>query len=513
MYSGIVAEQRTLVIDIYARISKAKDGRTISVQEQDEDCRAAIEEHDRDGWVVGMSFLDHALSGWSPKVRRPEWEALMERLESGKSDGVMVYDLTRFTRKPIEGERLIAVAERGLIVSSLENTYNLADPDSRAHFRTDMTQAAKESDKNSQRTTRGKAKKARRGRSNAGPRGYAMEGPEPRPEGWEQGDPRPPMVALEIVNAERAIVQEAARRHLGGDTIDEIVRDYNRRGLKSLSGPWTSNTMRQLLKRPSLAGLVVYKGQIVEGKTLPGEPVLDRETWDRLQTLFASRKRGRLATTYLLSGLMHCAECYRASGGQRLQRMYGRPRPARTPYPDGEVARDYFCQPQAYGGGCGRVNIDQRLADEIVRRAVILRLSDPRFNDGISRRAADARAEREPLDARLAELQTQEQDLLSKAGSDTWTPDRMERYLAGLDAQKAKIIEKLKALQASSEMEASPIEDAQRTWDAAQASGDLTAMRSMVRWAFPRLMLLRAGGGPAQQRFIWDAATSEPGEQ
>src|SRR4051812_10596986 len=92
-----------LVIDVYARISHSADGSTRSVDGQVEDC--SFEVTDR-GAVVGEVFRDNSRSAWNPKVVRPEWEALMLRLESGACDGVMLYDATRFSRKIREGERL-----------------------------------------------------------------------------------------------------------------------------------------------------------------------------------------------------------------------------------------------------------------------------------------------------------------------------------------------------------------------------------------------------------------------
>src|SRR5687767_14633576 len=99
------------IIDIYARISQDYDGDggERSVESQEEDCRDAIED-EHDDWQVGKVFKDPAKSAWNPKVERPQFNQLMARLESGEADGVMVYDLTRFTRKPIEGERLLALA-------------------------------------------------------------------------------------------------------------------------------------------------------------------------------------------------------------------------------------------------------------------------------------------------------------------------------------------------------------------------------------------------------------------
>jgi hypothetical protein len=42
---------------------------------------------------------------------------------------------------------------------------------------------------------------------------------------------------------------------------------------------------------------------------LPGEPILDNETWERLTTLFASRRRGRpVSEMYLCSGIVCCGK-------------------------------------------------------------------------------------------------------------------------------------------------------------------------------------------------------------
>ena len=49
---------------------------------------------------------------------RPDFELLMSRLESGASDGVWIYGVSRFSRKMTEGERLVAAASRGILLWS-----------------------------------------------------------------------------------------------------------------------------------------------------------------------------------------------------------------------------------------------------------------------------------------------------------------------------------------------------------------------------------------------------------
>jgi hypothetical protein len=93
-----------------------------------------------------------------------------------------------------------------------------------------MTRAAEESDRNSERSQRGKLRRAKKGRIHGGIRGWAMPGVGPKPAGWEQGDP-PPAESAERVEAEREIVREAYRRLLGGTTsVVQLAVELNGRG-------------------------------------------------------------------------------------------------------------------------------------------------------------------------------------------------------------------------------------------------------------------------------------------
>ena len=64
-----------------------------------------------------------ALGVESVQVRRAGWDSLMARLESGATGGVVVFDIERFSRQALEGERLIAAAERGLRVLDSDAEY------------------------------------------------------------------------------------------------------------------------------------------------------------------------------------------------------------------------------------------------------------------------------------------------------------------------------------------------------------------------------------------------------
>ncbi len=214
-------------------------------------------------------FKDNSLSAWNPKVVRPEWNQLMARLETGASDGVMVYDLTRFSRKIGEGERLVELDARGLRVWALAGEYDLTTADGRRHFREAMVAAAGESDKISERVKRGKVRRARKGRHHGGGRPYAMPGNEPAPPGWEIGDPRE-RTPDDRVAAERAVVVDCYERLFGGESVSSVIRDLNtrvaagERAALPVSGVvWRRGVFVRSLCRPALAGLLIHNQEIV----------------------------------------------------------------------------------------------------------------------------------------------------------------------------------------------------------------------------------------------------------
>jgi len=94
----------TKPVDIYIRVSQVR-GRVgdsfQSPKQQEERCRAQLK---ADGLKAGAVFIDLDQSG--AKASRPAFDKAMARIESGKSGGIIVYDLSRFgrsTRNVLDG--------------------------------------------------------------------------------------------------------------------------------------------------------------------------------------------------------------------------------------------------------------------------------------------------------------------------------------------------------------------------------------------------------------------------
>jgi len=402
---------------------------------------------------------------------------------------------SRFSRKIIEGERLVEAAERGMRVWSLTGEYDLATADGRRHFREDMVSAASESDKMSERIKHGKVRRARRGRPAGGGRGYGTPGLAPKPERWQKDDPRE-MVPADVVAAERAVIAECCRRILGGEPLPSVVRDLDRRGLGTVNGNrWTRDGLRQMLDRPALAGLLTHNGKVA-GRLAGAEPVIKAEERERLSAILAGRPRGRpVADVHILTNTTACGMC-----GHLMQ---GTTRASLPPYPDGSPVRNVRCRKDANHFGCGKNSIDAAAAEAIVAEAVKRRLGDPRRADRLAARLAVVRDERARIETEIRALEASADNLAAKTL--TWGVDRVDKAMEPILRKLEKLTAERDALEVPDDPHAS-LQDAVREWDEDQAGGDVAALRAMVRRAFPDLTLMPASsrGDRSPGRFLWD---------
>lgn len=152
----------------------------------------------------------------------------------------------------------------------------------------------------------------------------------------------------EVVEEEAAAIREAARRVLAGETLSAVVRDWNRRGLTTVTGgPWRVNSLSGLLVHPRL---------------VDSPPILTAETHAQLVELHASRRKGprRATRRYLLTGLLRCWRC-----GAVLR---GTPRAPRA---------DVYICPGPPHGGCSGTAVTADHAEEAVSDMVLTRLDSP----------------------------------------------------------------------------------------------------------------------------------------
>jgi site-specific DNA recombinase len=365
---------------IYTRISE-DDGTALGVGRQEKDARALA---DRKGWDVARVYVDNDVSATRSKVR-PGYQQMMQAIDRGDVDAVVVWDVDRLTRTPRELEDIIDLADRrGLALASVGGDIDLATPQGRMTARIKGTVARHETEQMSRRIRRSNDERAARGDVHGRP-GYgytrALDG------------------TLIVDEEQAAIVREAAHRALAGESLRSIAKDLIGRSVGSpgRSGTWNTTTLRQLLLRPSVAGLRQHRGQIIGRLNVP--PVIDEDTRTRLVILLTdpsrrSHTRGK-TPVHLLSGIALCGRC-----GGKMHRL--------VPWVTKDENAKTKSQPAAYAcSECYRVRRKQVPVDEYVTELVLSRLEQPDainvFTSGDDEQVRHAHDRLATIDAKLAE--------------------------------------------------------------------------------------------------------------
>lgn len=335
---------------IYCRISRDTEGRELGVTRQEEDCRALAT---REGFEVVRLFVDND-TGASTLSRkpRPQYDAMLEAARAGEVDVIVAYSNSRLTRRLRELLDLIDLynEHRVRIVTVVSGSDDLSTADGRmvAQIKGSVDQA--EAERMGERIRRAHLQRAQEGTTNHGG----------RPFGWQADK-------VSLDPKEAALIRQAVDDVFDGAGLRSIVRRWNADGIRTARGnEWDHRALRQLLRGPRLAGWRVHQGKIAtdaDGRPVRGvwEPLLDRDTYDRLQVALSGRpgrsngRRG--ARRYLLSGVARCGTCG--------ARMFG----SRTP-----SGHAYACSKSTGSAGAHAVSIAGIPTDEAVSAVVLARL-------------------------------------------------------------------------------------------------------------------------------------------
>ncbi|HTF52210.1 MAG TPA: recombinase family protein [Pseudonocardia sp.] len=423
------------IIDLYARLSKNRYGKLEKIEDQIDAGRYEVLVPRR--WRIGMVHVDNSLSAWNKNVRRPAWEHLLDRLGSRAAAGAGVYHQDRLMRQPRDLEKLIDLAEfHGSLFASVHGAKDLNDSDDRHYLRGQVNAACKSSDDTSRRTKNRNTRLRERGRLTGGPRAFGFPGVDRT--ATPDDDGHRPRVAAATVAAERAAILDASKRVAAKVELAKIAADWNVAGLRTATGiEWEAITVRQVLSRGRNAGRLEHEGKVI-GRVVGEEPIVDDELFARVQAVFAARRRGRAASgRYLASRLIFCAEC-----GNGLT---GRPHGKQGRY---ERQRAYICE-KSPRGGCNKIFIHVDGVDEVLRRFVIGRLSDPKLAERLSKIAREHAQRTEAIASELAEIDTLRRALSDRLGRREIKLDAYDAVCAPLAADEAKLLAELATLEAT----------------------------------------------------------------
>ena len=333
----------TIRAGIYARISSDRDGDNLAISRQLADCEQLAKQK---GWQVVERYVDANISAYSGKPR-PQYARMLEEIEAGAVEAVLVYHADRLHRHPRELEDFIDLCQRQQVkLATVTGDVDLSTHDGQLIARIQGAVAKKESDDKSRRIRRKHDELAQAGR---------VSGGGTRPYGYEQ-DRRT------LRPDEAAIIRECAKRALAGDSLRVLCLDLNERGVPTVTGtPWKSQTLKRILTSARISGQREHRGEIVAKAEWPA--IITPAETQRLRAKLndPDRRTNRSARRYLLPSLLRCHHC----GAKLVSR----------PRDDG--ARRYVCASGPNFGGCGKVTIMAEPLEQYVVEAVLHRLDSP----------------------------------------------------------------------------------------------------------------------------------------
>jgi DNA invertase Pin-like site-specific DNA recombinase len=387
----------TTTVAIYCRISKDRAGRAESVADQETRGRAYAA-RTWPGTPVEV-WADNAVTAADDDAHRPGYDALRHAVRSGRVGHLWAVEQTRLQRTEVGWFELAAeLVAAGITEVHTDRDGIVRVGDEVAGIKAVL--AAAEVRKLTARVRDKHARLAAQGRPRGG-----------REFGYRPGRCPDGEATLEVVETEAEHARWAADAILAGWSLTSVAEELNARGVALPRGgkAWETNAVRRMLTKATIAGLRVYRGEVV-GRAR-WEPIIDEATWRQVCATLATRTAvrspdgrvhpvvhtKRAARRYLLTGgIARCALCEAPLIGQQ-RRWKGSPL---IPY--------YHCHPSK--GGCSRIGIvgrqleehvRDRLLDEMDRRAVF-RAALAEDTDA-DRRADLARA-LAAVDARQVEL-------------------------------------------------------------------------------------------------------------
>lgn len=299
---------------LYVRISDDREGRELGVTRQEEDLREAAARAGDE--VIGVySDNDRGASTRSRKPR-PEYERLLEDARSGHIEKIWAYTSSRLTRRPMEHEGQIQLAERnGIVFDYIRSpSFDLNTANGRMIARMLAAKDANEAEETGERIARKFDQKRASGEYMGGGRyfGWQADGATPEP-------------------AEHEALAQAAQDVIAGVTGHAIMQRWNDAGLVTSRGNrWNLTTWRQVMVRPRNAGLVVHEGEIIGRYPWYDSAPVTEDVWEAVCTILGDPGRKTSPGNkpkWLGSGLFVCWGCeqphmYVHWSGAAQHRMY-----------------------------------------------------------------------------------------------------------------------------------------------------------------------------------------------
>jgi site-specific DNA recombinase len=263
-----------------------------SLEAQRESCEAYVASQRAEGWIlVPHRYDDGGFSGGT--LDRPALKRLLVDIKAGKVDIVVVYKIDRLSRSLMDFSRLVEVFDQHKVTFvSVTQSFNTTTSMGRLTLNILLSFAQFEREVIGERI-RDKFAASRK-------RGMWMGGWAPL--GYEVRDRK-----LLVNEVDAKLVRSIFQRFLKIGSATTLARELIAEDIRNKYGKLIDKGMLyKLLNNPVYVGVAMHKGV-----SYPGEHVgiIDRKTWDKVQTKFQESPRKRAAATRaqtpaLLKGLI-----------------------------------------------------------------------------------------------------------------------------------------------------------------------------------------------------------------
>ncbi|MBY6139326.1 recombinase family protein [Leisingera daeponensis] len=251
-----------------------------SLHAQREACEAYIASQRSEGWVLLRDHYDDGgISGGT--LDRPALHRLLQDIEDGLIDVVVVYKIDRLSRALTDFTKLVEVFDRtGVTFVSVTQSFNTTTSMGRLTLNILLSFAQFEREVTAERIRDKFAASRKKGIWMGGmtPYGYRVENRKLVPDG-------------EHVEHVRWIFERFIE--IGSGT--ELAREVCKRGIRTPKGNRIDKKfIYRLLNNRTYIGEVAYKGNVYPGEH---DAIIDRTTWDKVHAILQESPRKRAART------------------------------------------------------------------------------------------------------------------------------------------------------------------------------------------------------------------------
>jgi DNA invertase Pin-like site-specific DNA recombinase len=304
----------------YARVSKDTEQLMHSLSAQVSYYSSLIQRTPE--WEYAGVYVDAGITGTSVTAR-PEFQRLIADCEAGKINIVLTKSISRFARNTVDLLSTVRhLKELGVEVRFEKENISSLSGDGEVMLSILASFAEQESVNLSNNIKWTFLKKFKNGEVHSHQKmlGYRWEGDERL-----------------VVPEEAEIVRFVFSEYLAGKSYVAIARELDEKGVKSVHGAesFPSASVKLILKTEEYTGCMVMqkvhnispKRQRLNRGELPKfkvddhhKAIIDRETFDRVQTIMAERaakNEGRKGLDSPFVGLIRCGKCGRSVCGHR----------------------------------------------------------------------------------------------------------------------------------------------------------------------------------------------------